>query len=159
MLIKKLDLINFSSKELYAHGSSIIEYPDDPTHLMIAMINHLKTGSVVELFSYHLGSNVMLHLETVADPSITRPNDVALVQNENSMMGSFYVTSEGEDGGYFARNLETYLRLKNGRVLYRFDSSLILGMERVKRSRLLRKELRSPMELSQTTMVLFYLMH
>ncbi|ORZ36648.1 hypothetical protein BCR44DRAFT_1432324 [Catenaria anguillulae PL171] len=72
---------------LSLHGLSVTD-GTKPNKLSLAAVNHRKGGSCVELFDHRVGTDELIHKETVCDPLIYNPNDVALVSPR-----SFYVTN------------------------------------------------------------------
>lgn len=115
MQTTKLDL----NVDLHAHGLSVIEHPSDPGSLLIGMVNHRKTGSVIELFSYAIDTSQIQHMETVQDSRLVHPNSLQLVAGENSPIGSFYVTNDRKHTSGLMKKVEMYLRFRSGQVFYR----------------------------------------
>ncbi|KAI9175754.1 hypothetical protein H9P43_006118 [Blastocladiella emersonii ATCC 22665] len=60
-----------------------------PNKVVVAAVNHRRAGgSCVELFDHRTGTDELIHFETVCDPLIYNPNDIAMVSRR-----SFYVTN------------------------------------------------------------------
>lgn len=93
------------------HGISF--FKKDSVYVVMA-INHTDEGHAIEVFE--LKDKLMKHIRTLKDPSMVRPNDIVMV-DENR----FYFTN---DHGYtkgFGRLLEEYTGLEISNVVY-FDS-------------------------------------
>lgn len=94
------------------HGISF--YKKDSTYTVMA-VNHTDQGHSIEVFE--LKNKSMEHIRTLKDPSMVRPNDIVIV-DENR----FYFTN---DHGYtkgFGMLLEDYAGLEISNVVY-FDSN------------------------------------
>ena len=98
---------------MYSHGSSILQDPGNPDNLFIAMINHLKTGSVVELFDHEIGSNDLIHRETIKDSLLSSPNSIILISKN-----SFYATNDLKNKHGITRDFEMYLSLKTAHIVF-----------------------------------------
>ncbi|KAJ1970473.1 hypothetical protein H4R35_005844, partial [Dimargaris xerosporica] len=90
-----LRFANFN-KPYCAHGIGIYADPAEPDRVTLMAINHDQADSVIEIFDYRVGSKSLDHVETVAHPLITTPNDVAPLSRR-----SFYVTNDH----YYPRGL------------------------------------------------------
>lgn len=55
----------------------------------VATVNHRRTGSVIDLWSYKRGSSKLRHRKTISSPLIRTPNAVELVSHD-----SFYSTND-----------------------------------------------------------------
>ncbi|KAJ3220228.1 Serum paraoxonase/arylesterase 1 [Clydaea vesicula] len=110
----KLNFKNFDMEGLHSHGSSVWQDPSDPnSKIVLAFINHRKTGSVIEIFEYEVGSTSVLHVETIKNDILTSPNNLVLVGPR-----SFYATNDLKNPRGIKRDLEIYLRYKNGYVVF-----------------------------------------
>ncbi|KAI9097023.1 hypothetical protein DFS34DRAFT_132610 [Phlyctochytrium arcticum] len=72
-----MTLDNFTGP-LFTHGIKLYADPKDPKMIYLYLVNHLPSGSVIEIFSHQVGgSNSLTHIETVRDPLIKTPNNIA----------------------------------------------------------------------------------
>ncbi|CAJ0922723.1 11316_t:CDS:2 [Entrophospora sp. SA101] len=70
------------------HGFGIHQDPADHNVLYLFLINHKRSGSVVEIFSHIIGSQELHYMETIKDDLINSPNNVFPVSKNE-----FYVTN------------------------------------------------------------------
>ncbi len=90
------------------HGISI--YKKDSSHLVMA-INHTDNGQSIEVFD--LSGTQLTHVRTYTDPSMIRPNDLVIIDEDH-----FYFTN---DHGYISgimKLLEEYGGLRVSNVVY-----------------------------------------
>ncbi|CAG8459005.1 4454_t:CDS:2 [Ambispora gerdemannii] len=75
--------------DLSFHGLGI--YGDSTNHTKVSLffVNHRRTGSVIEIFEHTIGTEELLHLETVKHELIHTPNDVVPVS-----ANEFFVTND-----------------------------------------------------------------
>ena len=101
--------------EFHPHGISLWRAPDGRKRLFA--INHtIEEGDKVEIFDVGLGGALM-HVESVAFPEMTSPNDVLGVGPR-----SFYATNDRAFHDGFLANAEAYLALPLSTIAY-YDGS------------------------------------
>ncbi|TPX65171.1 arylesterase [Spizellomyces sp. 'palustris'] len=86
--VKRLTLKGFPH-ELHTHGVGLWQDPTDSSSIYLFFINHRPSGSVVEIFTHELGTNVLNHVETVSHPLIITPNDIVALGPR-----TFYVSND-----------------------------------------------------------------
>lgn len=70
-----LQFKGFSSLDYTAHGIGVLTDPQDDQLVHVAAANHRKTGSVIELFTYKIGSTEMVHRKTIKNSKLlNNPN-------------------------------------------------------------------------------------
>ncbi|CAG8498759.1 19525_t:CDS:2 [Gigaspora margarita] len=85
-----LILKNFPDEEDFSlHGFGIYESPTESDNLYFFIINHKRTGSVIELFQHKLKTFELNHLKTFKHDLIYSPNSVAPVSKDE-----FYITND-----------------------------------------------------------------
>ncbi|CAG8559713.1 6424_t:CDS:2, partial [Scutellospora calospora] len=85
-----LTLKNFADEEDFSlHGFGMYEDPTEPDNLYFFLINHKRTGSVIELFKHKINSFELYHLKTFKHDLIHSPNSVAPVSKDE-----FYATND-----------------------------------------------------------------
>lgn len=101
------------NQDFAPHGISALVDSKDKSTIYIAAVNHRRSGSVIELFTYTLGSKTLQYRKSVIDQDLLNaPNDVLLIgKNE------FYATNDIYSRG-LARTLAIYFRLSHGRVVF-----------------------------------------
>ncbi|KAK6496535.1 Serum paraoxonase/arylesterase 2 [Arthrobotrys musiformis] len=113
------------------HGMDIVEV--SPGDFSIYMVNHRRSASVIEKFSYKAGSKEVLHVATYngTHQGLINPNDIFAVPTSGTsdIESEFFVTNDH----YFrssrlGRALEKYLRLPTGSVYYYSTSTGFLKM-------------------------------
>lgn len=101
--------------EFHPHGLSLWRDPDGRKRLFV--INHtLDEGDKVEIFDVGLGG-ALLHVDSVAFPEMTSPNDVLGVGPR-----SFYVTNDRAFEDVVLATIEAYLALPLSSIAY-YDGS------------------------------------
>jgi hypothetical protein len=85
---KRLNLTNFDV-EFSPHGLGIKTDPKNPKIVLIAAVNHKRSGSVIERLGYKVGTLDAVHYETVQDPLLYNPNDVVVLDEH-----TFYATND-----------------------------------------------------------------
>ncbi|KAG9294863.1 hypothetical protein G9A89_016869 [Geosiphon pyriformis] len=113
--LSPLTLKNFpETTDFSLHGLGIYEETADPTKLYLFLVNHRRSGSVIEVFEHTIGTKELSHRETVSHELIVTPNDVVPVSSNE-----FYVTN---DLGYkepgIMREFEIYTRRPWGNVVF-----------------------------------------
>ncbi|KAK9768256.1 hypothetical protein K7432_001278 [Basidiobolus ranarum] len=88
-----LKVLNFPSTELSLHGIGMRENPENPKELILAAVNHRTSGSVIEIFMHSIGSDELVHVETVVHELIHSPNDIVVLSKNE-----FYVTNDSPPG-------------------------------------------------------------
>ncbi|OZJ03371.1 hypothetical protein BZG36_02995 [Bifiguratus adelaidae] len=90
--VQRLTVVNLpEDADLKLHGMDFVEDPKDSRLLYVFFINHRRTGSVVEIMQYRLGSDKIEWLETVKDEQhIYSPNDIAAVSRSEFYVTNFY---------------------------------------------------------------------
>ncbi|KNC99823.1 uncharacterized protein SPPG_05197 [Spizellomyces punctatus DAOM BR117] len=86
--VKRLTLKGFPH-ELHTHGVGLWQDPADSSSIYLFFINHRPSGSVVEIFTHELGTDVLNHIETVSHPLILTPNDIVPIGPR-----TFYVSND-----------------------------------------------------------------
>ncbi|ORX93007.1 calcium-dependent phosphotriesterase [Basidiobolus meristosporus CBS 931.73] len=84
-----LKVVNYPHTELVLHGIGMHENPENPKELIIAAVNHRTSGSVIEIFTHPVGSDKLVHVETVVHELIHSPNDIVVLSKKE-----FYVTND-----------------------------------------------------------------
>ena len=88
-----MELVGFPANvDRVFHGMDFFQGGSDKkTTLTIFLINHRRTGSVVEVFEYTLGadSNKVRYVKTIEHDLIQTPNDILAMGPR-----SFYVTND-----------------------------------------------------------------
>lgn len=95
---------------IHAHGMSIFAHGKG---LTVALINHRKTGSAVELFEYKLGADELVFKKTITDKLMPYPNSVTLQSKSN-----FYATNDHRWGEGLGRIVEEFARLPVTNVVF-----------------------------------------
>lgn len=95
--------------KFHPHGISFFHAPDGRRLLFV--INHVQPGHRVEIFEYE--KNTLVHRETVSDPLMVSPNDIAAVGPK-----SFFFTNDHGSGSAFAARMEDFLRLSRSNIVY-----------------------------------------
>ncbi|KAJ3317370.1 hypothetical protein HDV06_001682 [Boothiomyces sp. JEL0866] len=112
-----LRLKDFDS-EFCAHGLSILTHPKDSNKVIIAAINHKRTGSVIEKFIHTVGTDEAQHVETISDQELLySPNNLVLL-GENE----FYATNDISSKSHLMRQVEIVGRQPWGWVVYHDES-------------------------------------
>lgn len=93
----------------HPHGISLYRAPDGKKYLFV--INHLPPLHNVEIFEYDNGT--LAHRETVSDPLLISPNDIAAVGPRR-----FYCTNDHGSGPGFSATMEDFLRLPRSNIVY-----------------------------------------
>jgi arylesterase / paraoxonase len=101
--IEILELEGLES-EFQPHGLGIIEDPEEKDVILIAAVNHIRTGSVIEQFSHKRGSSVAKHYNTVKLELLNNPNDVQPLSRH-----AFYATNDIRNEGIW-KIIEKYGR-------------------------------------------------
>jgi hypothetical protein len=82
---------------------------------LVAVVNHRRSHSVIELFHHTAGSSSMRYHRTISSPLITTPNDVEVVGDDGEMV----VTLDHRFGPKrFWRVFEDYFQLPLSSVLH-----------------------------------------
>ncbi|CAG8540926.1 7001_t:CDS:2, partial [Acaulospora colombiana] len=98
-----LKLNNFDD-DLSLHGLGIYEDPAEPNELYLFLINHKRSGSVIELFKHTLNTYELNHVKTFKHELISSPNDIVPVSKDE-----FYVTIDFyTTGSYWKRMFEMF---------------------------------------------------
>ncbi|CAG8446033.1 10609_t:CDS:2, partial [Dentiscutata heterogama] len=98
-----LILKNFADEEDFSlHGFGIYESPTEPNNLYFFIINHKRTGSVVELFKHKIDTFELNYLKTFKHNLIYNPNNVVPVSKDE-----FYVTNDLYTQSYWKIQFET----------------------------------------------------
>lgn len=95
-----------------AHGIGIIQDPNDESTVLIAAVNHKRTGSVIERFTHKIGSKVAVHVETIKNDLLTNPNDVVPIDAHR-----FYATNDLGTTGLL-QQYEKFTRRPWGSVVF-----------------------------------------
>ncbi|CAG8676661.1 10337_t:CDS:2, partial [Dentiscutata erythropus] len=97
-----LNLKNFADEEDFVlHGFGIYESPIEPDNLYFFIINHKRTGSVIELFKHKINTFELNHLKTFKHDLIYNPNNVVPVSKDE-----FYTTNDFYSQSYWKIQLE-----------------------------------------------------
>ncbi|KAI9298224.1 calcium-dependent phosphotriesterase [Neoconidiobolus thromboides FSU 785] len=113
---KKLNMIGFPKNINFAiHGFDIIKDDKDSQLNHIYAINHLLGGlDHIEHFTYKIGSDEVVHKESITDETFINLNSIVLVTST-----SFYISKESENISGVSQYLESHGIIGNGKVLYR----------------------------------------
>ncbi|CAG8638074.1 15819_t:CDS:2 [Gigaspora rosea] len=85
-----LTLKNFADDEDFSlHGFGMYEDPSEHDIIYFFVINHKRTGSVVELFKHKINSFELYHLKTFKHALIRNPNNVVPMSKDE-----FYITND-----------------------------------------------------------------
>ncbi|XP_072026107.1 serum paraoxonase/arylesterase 2-like [Amphiura filiformis] len=104
---KDFDYTRFS-----AHGIDV--YEDKKTGAVsVFVVNHRRDHEVIEVFQFDHKSLTLHHKKSVIDPIMRSVNDVTAVSSD-----AFYFTNDGYATTFLARNLENFLMLAKGNVIY-----------------------------------------
>ncbi|KAI9145920.1 hypothetical protein BKA69DRAFT_1024378, partial [Paraphysoderma sedebokerense] len=98
------------------HGISV-HAGETKNKIVVAFVNHKRTGSCIELFDHRLGTTELIHFETVCHPLIKTPNDVALASRK-----SFYVTNYLASDSYLWQRFEAFTMRRWNNVVYRDEN-------------------------------------
>lgn len=110
------DLTNLTSHldfDFHPHGIDLYKTADGRSLLFV--VNHRASGHFVETFL--LSQEGLVHLESLADPLMHSPNDVAAVDEHR-----FYVTNDHRSLSNLGRAAEDFLQLARSYLLY-YDGS------------------------------------
>nr|CAG8595538.1 6544_t:CDS:2 [Entrophospora candida] len=89
-LLLPLSFKNYPDNEdVVLHGLGIYQDPAHRNILYIFLINHKRSGSVIEIFNHRIGSQELQHLETIKNDLIHSPNNLLPVSKNE-----FYVTND-----------------------------------------------------------------
>ncbi|CAG8686731.1 14625_t:CDS:2, partial [Cetraspora pellucida] len=109
-----LILKNFSDKEDFSlHGFGIYESPTEPDNLYFFIINHKRSGSVIELFRHKINTFELYYLKTFKHDLIYNPNNIAPVSREE-----FYVTNDLYCQSYWMMLFEILTRRRWSNVVF-----------------------------------------
>ncbi len=98
--------------DFHPHG---ISFHRDPSGASLFVVNHRRDGEFVEIFDWRNGELTLR--DSITDPLITRPNDVAATGPR-----SFYVTIDHGSSSRLGMAAEEYLQLARAYVAY-FDGN------------------------------------
>ncbi|CAG8447824.1 13061_t:CDS:2 [Dentiscutata heterogama] len=109
-----LILKNFADEEDFIlHGFGIYESPIEPDNLYFFIINHKRTGSVIELFEHKINTFELNHLKTFKHDLIYSPNNVVPVSKDE-----FYITNDFYSQSYWKIQFEMLARLRWSNVVF-----------------------------------------
>ncbi|KAF9435206.1 Serum paraoxonase/arylesterase 2 [Entomortierella beljakovae] len=106
------------------HGLDIFER--SPTEITLFLVNHRRTGSVIEVVEYTIGSKTAQYKETVKHDLITTPNDIVALGPR-----SFYVSNDHHYLTGVMRSVEEYLRRPWSNVVYYSPEDTFVAFEGV----------------------------
>ncbi|CAG8488401.1 2676_t:CDS:2 [Dentiscutata heterogama] len=107
-----LTLKNFD-EDFALHGFGMYEDPSEPDIIYFFIINHKRTGSVIELFKHKINSFELHHLKTFKHKLIYNPNNVAPVSKDE-----FYITNDYYYQTHWKRLVESLTLRKWGNVVF-----------------------------------------
>ncbi|XP_072026105.1 serum paraoxonase/arylesterase 2-like [Amphiura filiformis] len=108
----KLTGKDFEYARFSAHGIDV--YEDKKTGAVsVFVVNHRRDHEVIEVFQFDHKSLTLHHKKSVIDPIMRSVNDVTAVSSD-----AFYFTNDGYSTSFLTRNLETFLMLAKGNVVY-----------------------------------------
>ncbi|KAF9080898.1 Serum paraoxonase/arylesterase 2, partial [Mortierella sp. AM989] len=94
--------------------------------LTIFVVNHRRSGSVVEVLEYTIGDNVVQYKETIKHDLIRTPNDIIALGPR-----SFYVSNDHLHISGFKRFIEENLRRPWSNVIYYSPENTFVAFDRV----------------------------
>lgn len=99
--------------ELHPHGISAIRmFTGEVNATRLFVVNHGRDQSVIEVFD-HIDGQTLLHQQTLRDPLIITPNDIAAVSGDE-----FYFTNDHGSRSHLRQTLEAYARVGSGSLVH-----------------------------------------
>lgn len=101
--------------EFNPHGLGLVTDPKNDKVVLLALVNHKQSGSVVERFKHVIGTSKLEHYETVQDQFLlNNPSDVVPITER-----TFYATNDFKaNGSGLIRKYEKFTRRPSGHVVY-----------------------------------------
>ncbi|KAF9970668.1 hypothetical protein BGZ73_006577 [Actinomortierella ambigua] len=101
-------------------------YEKSDRELTLFVINHRRTGSVVEVIDYYVGETTMKYVQTVQHELIITPNDIVAVGAR-----SFYISNDHKYTSGPMRAIEGNLRRSWSNVIYHSPEKTLVAFEGV----------------------------